>query len=492
MPRPALAWFRQDLRLADNPALRAAAEGGRPVLPVFVLDDAAAGPWAAGGAARWWLKSSLAALGRDLAARGAPLLLARGRAEIVIPALAEATGAAEVLAGRLYEPWARERDRRVAEALGAAGRDLRLLTSTLLREPETVRSGTGRPYAVYSPFAKSVIGMGEPEAPLPAPDRLRPLATPPPGEALDSLPLYPVPGEPDWARDFGTLWQPGEDGATARLGRFLAGPVTGYANGRNDPGTEGTSGLSPHLRWGEISPRQVWHAVRGALPKDPELAKPFLGEILWREFSYHLLFHRPEMPDRALRDRFAAFPFQPDAALLQAWQRGRTGYPIVDAGMRQLWRFGWMHNRVRMIAASFLVKHLLQPWQAGSAWFWDTLVDADLASNSASWQWIAGSGTDAAPYFRVFNPVLQGEKFDPEGRYVRRFVPELARLPDRWIHRPWEAPAAVLAGAGVALGRGYPRPAIDHAAGRDRALAALRGLPRAAAEAEAEAEDAVA
>ncbi|MFZ4406240.1 MAG: cryptochrome/photolyase family protein [Paracraurococcus sp.] len=474
MPDPALLWFRQDLRLADNPALHAAAD--RPVLPVYVLDDAAAGRWTPGAASRWWLHRSLAALGAALAARGTPLLLLRGRAEIVIPALAAAIGAREVFAGRLYQPWARERDRRIAEALEADGRRLRLATSSVLREPARVMSGMGRPYAVYTPFAKAVAALGEPDAPLPAPARLHPVAAPPAGETLDSLGLYPVPGAPDWAAEFPTLWTPGEAGAQTRLARFVAGPVAGYAAQRNDPGVEGTSGLSPHLHWGEVSPRQVWHAVRQAQPGELSRAWPFLSEILWREFSYHLLWHRPEMPDRELRDRFAGFPWQPDAALLRAWQRGRTGYPIVDAGMRQLWRHGWMHNRVRMIVASLLVKHLLQPWQDGAAWFWDTLVDADLASNSASWQWVAGSGSDAAPYFRVFNPVLQGEKFDPSGRYVRRFVPELARLPDKWIHRPWEAPPELLRGAGIALGRDYPRPVIDHADGRARALAAFASL----------------
>jgi deoxyribodipyrimidine photo-lyase len=474
MDSPALLWFRQDLRLADNAALQAAA--GRPLLPVFVLDDEAARRWAPGGAARWWLHHSLAALGRDLAERGAPLLLARGRAEIIIPALAAAIGAPEVMAGRLHEPWARERDHRIGEALGASGRRLRLFTASVLREPTEVMSGSGRPYAVYTPFARAVAAMGEPEAPLPTPARLRPVAAPPQGESLDALRLYPLSGKPDWAAEFHTLWTPGEAGAQARLARFLAGPVAGYAAQRNDPGTEGTSGLSPHLRWGEISPRQVWHAVRQAQPGALSASWPFLSEILWREFSYHLLWHRPEMPERALRERFARFPWQRDAALLRAWQRGRTGYPIVDAGMRQLWRLGWMHNRVRMIAASVLVKHLLQPWQEGADWFWDTLVDADLASNSASWQWVAGSGTYASPYFRIFNPVLQGERFDPTGRYVRRFLPDLARLPDKWIHRPWEAPEAVLRDAGVRLGRDYPRPLIDHVAGRQRALAALAAL----------------
>jgi deoxyribodipyrimidine photo-lyase len=472
---PILVWFRQDLRLADNPALAAAAD--RPVLPVFVLDDAAAGRWAPGGAARWWLHHGLAALGDALAAKGARLHLARGRAETIIPALAAATGAAEVHAARLYEPWARERDRRVAEALEGAGARLRLHASALLHEPHALRSGSGRPYAVFAPFAKAIAAAGEPDAPVPAPRRLLPARDAPDGDALAEWRL--APRAPDWAAGFGEMWTPGEAGAQARLARFLDGPLRGYAAARDRPAVAGTSALSPHLHWGEVSPRQVWHAVRAAAAaarRRPGDAAPFLREIAWREFSHHLLWHRPELPERALRAPYDAFPWEPDPRLLRAWQRGRTGYPIVDAGMRQLWRLGWMHNRVRMVVGSFLVKHLLQPWQDGAAWFWDTLVDADLANNSVNWQWVAGAGTDAAPYFRIFNPVLQGEKFDPAGGYVRRFVPELARLPDRWLHRPWEAPEEELRAAGVALGRDYPRPVVDLAEGRARALAAFARL----------------
>ncbi|NKC33558.1 cryptochrome/photolyase family protein [Falsiroseomonas selenitidurans] len=475
MTKPSLLWFRHDLRLTDHPALLAALAEGGPVLPVFVLDDEAAGPWRAGGAARWWLRHSLAALQGDLAARGAPLLLARGRAETVLPALADALGAARVHAGRAVEPWARRQTQRVHEALAAAGRALALHTTVLLREPHGFGAASGKPYAVYTPFARTMLAAGAPPAPLPAPERIPAPAAQPGGESLDSLGLYPVPGEPDWAAGFPALWQPGEAGAAARLARFVTGPLGAYDTQRNLPGMAGSSGLSPHLRWGEVSPRQVWQAARqaGAAAGGTET---FLKEILWREFAYHLLWHRPEMPEAPLRAEFAAFPWQEEAALLQAWQRGRTGYPIVDAGMRQLWQTGWMHNRVRMIAASLLVKHLLQPWQAGAAWFWDTLVDADLASNSASWQWVAGCGTDATPYFRVFNPVLQGEKFDAAGQYVRRFVPELARLPDAFLHQPWAAPAPVLAAAGVRLGVTYPRPVVDHAEGRARALAGFATL----------------
>ena len=281
------------------------------------------------------------------------------------------------------------------------------------------------------------------------------------GLGLADLHLLP---ERDWADAFGGYWTPGEAAASARLRGFGQGALSGYDAGRNLPGIAGTSGISPHLHHGEISPRQAWHAARAA---GADGVHSWLKEILWREFSYHLLWHRPHMPEQPLQPGFAGFPWQPDPGLLRAWQGGRTGYPIIDAGMRQLWVSGWMHNRVRMIVASFLVKHLLQPWQDGAAWFWDTLVDADLAANSASWQWVAGSGADAAPYFRVFNPILQGEKFDPDGAYVRHWLPALAGVPDRFVHQPWTAPAPP---------RGYPAPIIDHAAGRARALAAYAAM----------------
>ncbi|MCS6890027.1 MAG: DNA photolyase family protein [Rhodovarius sp.] len=459
-----IMWFRQDLRLADNPALLAAAAEG-PVLPVFILDDGAAGRWAYGGAQRWWLHHSLAALAQGLAGLGAPLVLLRGDAARLIPELAERVGAGAVHAARLYEPWARRRDEAIHRALSAQGRALVLHPGVLLHEPHRLRTREGRAYGVYTPFARALFALGEPPPPLPAPTALRPLSDAPPGMALEALGLLDPRG---WWRGFHDRWEPGEAGAARRLDRFGAGGIAAYASRRNLPGLPGTSGLSPHLRWGEISPRQLWHAAR-ALGAAGE--HPFLKEILWREFSYHLLWHRPELPEAPLQPAFARFPWVRDPALLRAWQRGRTGYPIVDAGMRELWQTGWMHNRVRMIAASFLVKHLLQPWQDGAAWFWDTLVDGDLASNSASWQWVAGCGADAAPYVRIFNPILQGEKFDPEGAYVRRFLPELADLPLRFLHRPWEAPSPP---------RGYPAPIIGHAEGRARALAAYASLKTAA------------
>lgn len=470
MSDPVIIWFRQDLRLADNPVLAAAAE--HPILPVFVFED---GPRAPGGAARWWLHHSLAALAASLAARGAPLVLLRGEARVLIPRLAEEIGATEVHAGRQTEPHARSRDAEIHATLAAVGRRLVLHRNALLHEPHRLRTGEGRPYGVYTPFSRAVFAQLEGlPPPLPAPDRWRPVAGAPAGVALDSLGLLPAPPVPDWAAEFPGHWTPGEAGAQARLAAFLEHGLASYGQRRNLPGVAwGTSGLSPHLHLGEISPRQVWHAARA---KGGAGLETFLKEVLWREFSHHLLWHRPEMPETPLRPEFAAFRWREDAALLRAWQRGRTGYPIVDAGMRQLWRTGWIHNRVRMIAASFLVKHLLQPWQAGEAWFWDTLVDADLAANAASWQWVAGCGADAAPYFRIFNPVLQGEKFDPDGAYVRRWCPELTRLPDRFLHRPHEAPPTVLHEAGIVIGRDWPAPLVDLAEGRARALAAFAAI----------------
>ncbi|WP_376092634.1 cryptochrome/photolyase family protein [Roseomonas sp. CCTCC AB2023176] len=477
MNRPVIVWFRQDLRVADNPALSAAA--ARPVLPVFVLDDAAMNGIAYGGAARWWLHHSLVALGADLGGLGARLHVLRGDAVTLLADIARDVDAEEVQAGWLVEPWAREQERALTERLSAEGRRLVLHASTHVLHPTTIAAGSGNPYTVYSPFAKKVLERGDLPEPLPAPERLNGIAPPSPGLPVEALDLLPKRPTPNWAAEFTTAWKPGEAGGQERLARFARPALLReYSTRRNDPAVEGSSGLSPHLRWGEVSPRQVWHAAREAGGED---ATPFLKEIIWREFSHHLLWHRPEIPHRALRPQFEGFPFRPDRDLLRAWEKGRTGYPIVDAGMRQLWRIGWMHNRVRMIAASLLVKHLLQPWQDGAAWFMDTLVDADPGNNSASWQWMAGSGTDAAPYFRVFNPITQGEKFDPEGGYVRRWVPELARLPSRYIHRPYEAPAEILRAAGVSEAV-YPRPIVDHAEGRARALSALRAVAKGSPE----------
>jgi deoxyribodipyrimidine photo-lyase len=458
----AILWFRNELRLDDNPALVAALDSADEILPVFVLDDEAPGKWKPGAASRWWLHHSLASLAKDLQARGSNLCLRRGAARNIIPELAAEFGANEVHAGRSFEPWARALDRDVAASLKAAGVAFRRHLTSLLFPPEDIKNKSGGVYGVYSPFARAGFERAAPPA-LAVPETI-PGTAKIPSENLDAWRLLPV--QPDWAAGFYAVWQPGEAGAKKRLDEFIARALHDYKDDRNLPGQEGTSGLSPHLHFGEISPGAVWRAAQAA-GSGPET---FLKEILWREFAAYLLWHYPDLPDKPLRENFEKFPWAADKTGLRDWQRGQTGIPIVDAGMRQLWHTGWMHNRVRMITASFLVKHLLIPWQDGEAWFWDCLVDADLASNAASWQWVAGCGADAAPYFRIFNPVLQGKKFDPAGAYVRRYVPELADVPDAYIHEPWEAPLAAA---------NYPKPIIGLMAGRDRALAAFKSISTA-------------
>ena len=473
---PSIVWFRQDLRLADNPALSAAVARGGPVLPLYILDEETPGPWAPGGASRWWLHHSLAALAKDLAALGAPLVLRRGGAEQVLEKVIEETGAGAVFWNRCYEPFAIARDTRIKAALQDLGLTAESSNAALLFEPWIPKTKSGGPFKVFTPFWKHLLALGDVEAPLPRPGKM-PLGATAEGDKLEDWSL--LPAKPDWAGGLREAWTPGEAGALARLEAFLQDGIEGYGEARDLPDRIGTSRLSPHLHWGEISPRQIWQAARhrsaasGRAASDTE---SYLRELGWREFSYHLLFHWPEIPESNWKASFDAFPWREDEAGFRAWTQGRTGYPIVDAGLRELWQSGWMHNRVRMIAASFLIKDLLVHWRRGEDWFWDTLVDADLANNAASWQWVAGSGADAAPFFRIFNPVTQGRKFDPAGRYVRKWLPELAGLPDSVIHAPWEADAATLAAASVELGKTYPRPIVDHAAARKRALAALQAI----------------
>jgi len=463
---PAIVWFRDDLRLSDNPALTEAAAGGAPLLALYILDDAAMGDWRPGGASRWWLHHSLSSLAGELAACGAPLVLRRGAAESVLPALIAEMGATAVYWNRLFEPWAVRRDGEIKARLRAEGVKAESFNASLLFEPAAVRNGQGEPFRVFTPFWRACLAGPQPAAPLPVPARLRG-APAPASESVEDWRLLPT--KPDWAGGLRETWTPGESAAQAKLADFVAKGAAQYGEARNALSEDGVSRLSPHLHFGEISPREVWRAIAA---QAGEAGAPYLRQLGWREFSRHLLFAHPDLPANPLDKSFAHFPWREDDNALSAWKKGQTGYPLVDAAMRELWRTGYMHNRARLVAGSFLVKQLLIHWRAGEDWFWDTLVDADLANNASSWQWVAGCGADAAPYFRIFNPVLQGEKFDPEGDYVRRWVPELARLVAKWIHRPWEAPKAALEAAGVRLGETYPLPIVDHARARTRALAA--------------------
>ena len=469
-------WFRQDLRTSDHEALVAACARG-PVTPVFVWHPEGEGRWPLGGALRWWLDRSLRALADDLARRGSRLVVRVGDPATELAEVARSVGAGTVACSRRYEPAAMVDEERVQSAIEAAGLRFERRGSNLLFDPFEVRSQTGTAYKVFSPFWRACMARPAPEPPLPAPARIPAPEAWPAGVTVDALALRPRIA---WDGGLAEAWTPGESGARARLDAFVAGPVRTYGDMRDIPSVEGTSALSPHLHFGEVSPRQAWHASLGASAgAGPAVAKQvekFRSELGWREFGAHVLANFPRTAEDPLRPEFRRFPWRSDDRMLRAWQRGRTGYPFVDAGMRQLWRTGWMHNRVRMVVASFLVKHLLMDWMHGARWFWDTLVDADLANNTLGWQWAGGCGADAAPYFRIFNPVTQGEKFDPDGTYIRRWVPELARVPTECLHTPWEASPLALASAGVTLGEDYPRPIVDHVRAREDALAALGAI----------------
>ena len=467
-----VVWLREDLRLDDQPAIAAAA--AHPTLFVYVHDSAAARPL--GGASRWWLDKSLAAFGESLASIGGRLDIVAGEAAAVIPALARHADA--VFWTRRYGRGV-ETDKRIKAELQARGVRCESFNGQLLREPWEVKTGAGAPFKVFTPFWRRCREMGPFEPPRAAPKRLNAAPWPsdaPPRANLADLKLHP--SKPDWSGGLAKAWRPGEAGAQARLTHFVDEALGAYADARDRLDWVATSRLSPHLRFGEISPRRVAAAAEAAAQKHgwDRGADKFLSELGWREFSHSLLFQSPDLATRNWSPRFDAFPWRKDDAAFDAWRRGRTGYPVVDAASRELWATGYMHNRARLISASFLSKHLGLDWREGEAWFWDTLCDADEANNPAGWQWVAGCGADAAPYFRVFNPILQGEKFDPEGGYVRRWVPELARLDARFIHAPWKAPAAALQAAGVVLGRDYPAPIVDHERARARALAAFAEL----------------
>ncbi|MEP4433676.1 MAG: deoxyribodipyrimidine photo-lyase, partial [Hyphomicrobiales bacterium] len=451
------------------PALTAAVMRGNPIICIYILEESER---KRGGASEWWLHQSLSSLEKSLAEIGGTLVLRSGAAGHILDCIISETSADHVFWNRRYDADGMGTDKNLKLSLRAQSVDVSSFKANVLFEPWEIEKNSGGFYKVYTPYKRACLAKGVARGPLAAPDKITSAKTTK-SETLDTWKLTPT--EPNWAKPIAQSWEPGETGAVEKLVRFLhEGGIDGYTVNRNMPALDGTSQLSPHLAFGEISPYQIWSAATA-----PDVDAPsgdletFLSEILWREFSYQLLYFNPQLASENFQARFDAFPWQKNDALLRKWQTGQTGYPIVDAGMRQLWQTGWMHNRVRMIVGSFLVKHLLLDWRHGEKWFWDTLVDADPASNAASWQWIAGSGADAAPYFRVFNPMTQGDKFDKSGDYVRKFVPELKDLPNKHLNSPWEAPECVLQSAGVELGKTYPKPIVDHATARKKALSAF-------------------
>jgi deoxyribodipyrimidine photo-lyase len=476
-----IVWFRQDLRIADQPALRRAVDRGE-VIPVYIWAPDEEGDWRPGGASRWWLHHSLASLDQQLRACGTKLVLRRGPTQQALDELIAATGATAVYWNRRYEPAAIERDKQVKASLLSRGILAESFNGSLLHEPWTIATKQSEPYQVFTPFWKACLAADASREVLPAPREIPSPLKLPRSLPLDELELLP---RISWDAGFYEAWDVGSSAAEGRLRRFVSERIADYHEDRDRVDIDGSSRLSPHLHFGEISPRQVWRAVEKDSGHSTSRSQPFgkgaevfLKELGWREFAYHLLYHFPATTNEPLRQQFRSFPWRRSEVDLRAWQRGETGYPIVDAAMRQLWATGYLPNRTRMIVASFLTKDLRLPWLKGAEWFWDTLVDADLANNTLGWQWTAGCGADAAPYFRVFNPVLQAEKADPQGDYIRRWVPELAKLPTKWIREPWQAPAETLAAAGVELGRNYPRPMVDHHEARDAALAAYERIKR--------------
>lgn len=470
---PVMVWFRRDLRLADHPAFAAAARSGHPLLPVFIFCAASTRDQ---GAGRWWLHGSLSALDAALRNCGSRLVLRSGDPAATLAGLARETGARALFFNRSWQPDERHCEKEVRTILQNI-LEINDFTADCLHEPGSLLSAAGEPLRVFTPFWRACRQRGEPAAPLPLPHRWTPWTGAVRSEALNEWRLLPT--TPDWAGGLRERWQPGEPSATRALQRFTGSGLQDYAGQRDRLDCGSTSRLSPHLHFGEISPRQLWQAVRLSLAHTPALERDgeaFLRQLAWREFSLHLLHFWPGLSEREFQPRLAGFPWRRPGSALRHWQRGETGYPLVDAAMRELLASGWLHNRARMTVASFLVKHLLIDWREGLHWFTDTLVDADQAVNTVNWQWVAGCGADAAPWFRIFNPVLQGQKFDPQGEYVKQWLPELAQLPARHVHAPWRAPASVLRAAGIRLGSTYPRPMVDHDLARDRALTAWRTL----------------
>ena len=462
-------WFRQDLRIVDNPGLSKSLKSDK-VLPIYILDDTNSNDFAMGAASRWWLHNSLRELNKNLDNK---LSLYKGDPSEILESLSSRFNIKGIFWNRCYEPWRIERDKKIKSKFIEKDIIVETFNSALLWEPWEILKSDNTPYKVFTPYYRKGCLMSEaPRKPLSAPNLNTLFEDKENILQLDDLNLLP---RIKWYKEMEKLWEPGEKGAHKKLESFLSDGLLGYKEGRNFPSKKNVSQLSAHMHFGEISPNQVWH--RAKLKKDlPGIEKDldhFLSELGWREFSYNLLFHFPELPRENLQKKFDNFPWIENEILFDKWKKGLTGYPIVDAGMRELWQTGYMHNRVRMIVGSFLVKNLLLHWHKGEKWFWDCLIDADLASNSASWQWVAGSGADAAPYFRIFNPILQGKRFDPDGSYIKKFIPELEQLPSKYLFSPWEAPIEVLSEANIELGSDYPEPIVDLIKSRDRALEAF-------------------
>lgn len=459
-------WFRSDLRLEDNPGLYEAAQHG-DVLPIYIWDEKSP---PIGGASKWWLHHSLQSLNQQL---NGNLTFYKGEPDKIIEELLSTHHVRGVFWNRCYDPYRIKNDAHIKQNLRNQGVTCKSFNATLLWEPWEVLKKDGLPYKVYTPYYQECLKSSAPRAPVPTPSLIQFVHNVRSPCQLDDLALIDIiPWHKHWH------WTPGEYGAHNALNEFLDNGIQGYKKWRDYPDKNHTSKLSPHLHFGEISPHQIWHKLNQYTLENgtSEDVQSFRREIAWREFSHYQLYHFPNLPSKNFQQRFNNFPWKNNDTFLKAWQKGQTGYPIVDAGMRELWQTGTMHNRVRMIVASFLVKNLGVHWRQGADWFWDCLVDADLANNSASWQWVAGSGADAAPYFRIFNPVTQGEKFDPEGIYTRHFVPELKNLPQKYLFNPWEAPMSVMKEASVSLGANYPHPIVDLKTSREEALLAYRLL----------------
>ena len=465
----AIHWFRQDLRLSDNPALDSAAQY-ETLIPIYILDEVNSGEFKMGAASKWWLHQSLTKLNESLDGK---LLVYQGNPHEILNKLIEEQEVSYVTWNRCYEPWRIDRDKEIKRNFEDKNVAVESFSASLLWEPWTISKDDGTPYRVFTPFyKKGCLNSEEPRLPAGKVDLSNLYSEDLSSGSIKDLNLLPTI---KWYKSFEEEWNPGEIGAEQNLNSFLDSGLLNYKEGRNFPSQEFVSRLSPHLHFGEISPNEVWYRAKtkeGISGIEKSLAH-FHSELGWREFSYYLLYHFPDLPNKNFQEKFDIFPWQENEEFLALWQKGNTGYPIVDAGMRELWQTGYMHNRLRMIVGSFLVKNLLIDWRFGERWFWDCLVDADLASNSASWQWVAGSGADAAPYFRIFNPITQGLKFDPEGEYTKKYVPELRDLPNKYLFSPWEAPENILADAGIELGKNYPKPMVDLKLSRETALEAF-------------------